>query len=63
MAYVRKTVDVWRFYVDYGQGWEHELDEYTWAEAKKRKREYAENCPQYPTKIVKGREKKEEEEQ
>lgn len=29
MAYQRKTRDVWRFYVDYGQGWEHELDEFS----------------------------------
>lgn len=27
MAYQRKTRDVWHFYVDYGYGWEHELDE------------------------------------
>lgn len=58
--YQRKTVDVWRFYVDYGYGWELELEEYSAAEARKRKREYAENCPQWPTKIVKGRERKAE---
>lgn len=59
--YKRKTVDCWRFYVDYGYGWEHELTEYSRAEARERQREYAENCPQYPTKIVKGREKIKEE--
>lgn len=58
MAYVRKTIDVWRFYVDYGQGWEHELDEFSLKEARNRVKEYRENCPQYPCKVVKGREPK-----
>ena len=56
MSKERKTIDVWRLFVDYGYGEEHELDEYTPSEARKRKREYAENCPQYDTRIVKGRE-------
>lgn len=25
MAYTRKTIDCWRFYLNYGQGWEHEI--------------------------------------
>ena len=29
MAYQRKTRDVYRLFVDYGQGWEHELDEFS----------------------------------
>jgi hypothetical protein len=57
MTYQRKTRDVWRFYVNYGYGWEHELDEYSLSEIKKRKKEYRENCPQYPIKVVKGRER------
>lgn len=57
MAYERKTRDIWRVYVDYGQGWEYEIAEFTKAEAEQRKREYRENCPQYPVKVVKGREK------
>ena len=57
MIYQRKTRDVWHFYVDYGYGWEHELDEYSRAEVRQRQKEYNENCPQYPTKIVKGRER------
>lgn len=57
MAYQRKTRDVWHFFVDYGGGWEHELDEYSLKEIRARKREYRENCPQYPTKVVKGRER------
>ena len=58
MAYERKTVDCWRLYVDYGGGWEYELTEYSRADIKKRLKEYAENCPQYPTKVCKGRERK-----
>lgn len=57
MAYQRKTKDVWHFYVDYGYGWEHELDEYSRAEIRQRQKEYRDNCPQYPTKVVKGRER------
>ena len=57
MPYKRKTRDVWRLYVDYGQGWEHELDEFTLDEARQPRKEYRENCPQYPIKIVKGRER------
>lgn len=57
MAYQRKTRDIWRFYVDYGQGWEYEGAEYSRAAARQTQREYAQNCPQYPTKIVKGRER------
>lgn len=57
MAYKRKTVDCWRMYVNYGAGWEYELTEYSREEAYQRVKEYAENCPQYPTKSVKGREK------
>ena len=57
MPYKRKTRDVWRLYVDYGQGWEHELDEFTLDEARQIRKEYRENCPQYPIKIVKGRER------
>lgn len=60
MAYIRKTIDVWRLYVNYGYGWEHELDEFSRVEARQRLREYRENCPQYPCKIVKGREPKKE---
>ena len=56
MSRERKTVDVWRLYVDYGLGWERELTEYSPGEARKRRKEYTENCPQYPTKIVEGRE-------
>jgi hypothetical protein len=55
----RKTRDCWRFYLDYGygQGWEHEITEYTREEMKVNKHAYLENCPQYRLKIVKGRER------
>lgn len=56
MAYKRKTRDCWRFYVNYGQGWEEEIIEYTWKEKEVNKKAYCENC-QYPFKIKKGRER------
>lgn len=58
--YKRKTRDCWRFYVNYGYGWEHELTEYTLPEIRARQKEYRENCPQYPTKTMRGRERIEE---
>lgn len=57
MAYQRKTRDVWRFYVNYGYGWEHELDEFSLREVRQRQKEYRENCPQYPTRVTRGRER------
>lgn len=60
MAYKRKTRDVWRIYVNYGCGWEYEIAELTLEEARKRMREYELNCPQYPVKIVNGRDRIEE---
>lgn len=53
--YTRKTRDEWQLHVNYGQGWEHELSEDTRKEARVRRYEYAENCPQYPTKIKRCR--------
>ena len=55
MEYQRKTVDVWRLFVDYGCGYEHELDEFSRAEALERVQEYRENCPQFPVRLSKGR--------
>lgn len=59
MPYQRKTRDVWKLMVNYGygHGWEHELTEFTIAEARQRLKEYRENCPQYPARIVMAREK------
>jgi hypothetical protein len=59
MAYKRKTRDTWELHVNYGfgHGWEHELTEYARSEAKQRLKEYRENCPQYPAKVIKKRER------
>lgn len=55
--YIRKTRDEYVLMCDYGygDGWEEVCTETTCAEAKQRKREYCENMPQYPYKIVKRR--------
>jgi hypothetical protein len=56
MSYQRKTRDVWRFWLNYGQGWEHECTELTREAMRENRRAYRENCP-YPLRIVKGRER------
>ena len=58
MAYVRKTVDVWRLFVNYGQGWEYEGTDCSRQEAQQTLKSYRENCPQYPARIVFGRERR-----
>lgn len=55
-TYKRKTIDVWRIYVNYGQGWEHECTEMTREAMKENRRAYRENCA-WPVKVVRGREK------
>lgn len=57
MAYQRKTRDIWELYVDYGQGYELELVEYTSREARQRFKEYRDNCPQYSCRLKKRRER------
>lgn len=59
MAYKRKTVDTWQLHVNYGYnlGFEHELTEHSYKEARQRLKEYRENCPQYATKLVYKRER------
>lgn len=59
MSYKRKTRDVWNIEVNYGygHGWEVECTEYSLREAKERLKEYRENCPEYPVRIVKKRER------
>lgn len=52
--YTRKTVDEWRFFVNYGSGWEHENTELTREAMKENRKAYRENC-QYPLKIKKVR--------
>ena len=57
--YIRKTRDVYEIHVDYGygDGFEHEITESTWAEGKARLKEYRENCPEYSSKMVCKRER------
>ena len=57
MSRIRKTRDTWEIHVHYGQGWEHEITEFSWSEARTRLREYRANCPEYPVKAVKRRER------
>ena len=56
MPYQRKNRDTWELHVNYGQGWEHETTEGSRTEAIAQRRCYWENCPEYPTRIVKRRE-------
>lgn len=53
--YQRKTYDEWRLESNYGNGWEEVLTESTYAEIKLRLREYRENAPEWPYRIVKRR--------
>jgi hypothetical protein len=53
---MRKTRDCWRFFCNYGQGWEHEITEYSRDAMKENKRAYLENSP-YPLRVTFGREK------
>lgn len=55
MAYERKTIDTWELQLNYGYGWE-----FTREEARARLKEYRENQPQYPARLVKKRVRKEE---
>ena len=55
MAYKRKTVDVWKLFVDYGDGWEHETTEVTFEAMKENRKAYRENCS-YPQRWKRGRE-------
>lgn len=59
MAYQRKTVDEYQLWINYGLGWEHETTEESMKAAKEQRKCYRENCPQYPTKIIKKRMPKE----
>ena len=45
--YQRKTIDRWDIETNYGDGWEVENSEYTWADAKRSFREYRENLQAY----------------
>lgn len=52
---INKFLYGWKFYLNYGQGWEYEIFEDTFEGMKVNRRQYRENCP-YPLKIVRGRE-------
>lgn len=56
MKRVNKYLYGWKFYLNYGQGWEYEIFEETRAGMIENRKAYRENCPQYPLKIVRGRE-------
>lgn len=60
MAYVRKTVDTWELWTNYGQGWEHEVTELSWKEMREQKRTYRENCPGVVLRVKKRRERKDQ---
>lgn len=47
----RKTRAAWRFFVNYGRGWEHEITEYDRSAMIENRRAYRENCT-YPLRVV-----------
>ena len=55
MAYQRKTRDECDLLGNYGDGWDRLVTEDSYSEIKKRYREYVENQPVIPYKIVKHR--------
>ncbi len=52
---INKYLYGWRFYCDYGQGWEYEIFEETRVGMLVNRMAYLENSP-YPLKITRGRE-------
>ena len=54
-AKINKFLYGWKFYVNYGQGWEYETFEETRAGMITNRKAYRENCS-WPLKITKGRE-------
>lgn len=57
MPYIRKTIDRWDIETNYGYGWETEVSEYTYKEAKETAKCYRENATPC-VRIVKRRERK-----
>ena len=55
MAYKRKTEDVYILFSNYGYGWDEELTESTYKEAKAQLVTYRQNCPSASYKIIKKR--------
>ena len=58
-GYVRKTVDEWHTQGNYGCGWETVTIDDNYADAKQMLRDYNENEPQYPHRLIKKRVRKE----
>lgn len=57
MPYQRKTRDEWQLWANYGHGhgWEHEISEDSYKEARERLKEYRENAPQYAYRLKRAR--------
>ena len=51
---MNKFIYGWKFYCDYGQGWEFETFEETYEGMVENRKQYRENSP-HPLKITKGR--------
>lgn len=56
--YIRKTVDIYILFSNYGYGWDEELTEYTYKEAKEQLLTYRQNCQHAQYRILKKRIKK-----
>lgn len=52
---MRKTKDIYILMSNYGYGWDEELTEDTYKEAKEQLQTYRENCPHARYKVVKKR--------
>ena len=52
MSYIRKTRDAYLVVGDYGSGYEEVMEEETMKDARQMLKDYRENVPQYPHKIV-----------
>lgn len=55
MKKTNKYLYVTKVYVNYGQGFELECIEHTYRDALRTRREYRENCPEYPVKLTEAR--------
>ena len=55
MKKVNKFLYGWKFYVNYGYGWEYETFETDFKEMLVNKKAYRENCS-YPLKVTRGKE-------
>lgn len=53
---INKFLYGWKILVNYGQGYEYECFELTWKDARENLNAYRQAIPQFPVKIVRGRE-------